>query len=186
MIANIRTGATHRLTGTAPGRGGCDHCDARLTHRIVITDAAGAEMIVGRKCASRFTGWTPTLAEAEAAQFVTNREITQHNWIFFSVAARTLAARAAHEAACRAALQKAAQARSTYEIAPIRIPAFAEAALLDAVTHLTLNTWIYADADPHARQALAQVAAAAGDGSCPADNETPDEYAARVLATASR
>lgn len=73
MTTRIRPGATHYLTGIHRGTGTCDHCRRPLKNLFTIADASGAEMTVGRSHARQFTGWTPTVAEAERAQYLTDR-----------------------------------------------------------------------------------------------------------------
>src|ERR1700693_647124 len=76
-----------RLTGKPEGRGLCDHCPRRLTHRYEITSSASQVMTVGACCLRVITGWTITPAEAESQlkwRKVTARR--EANWSAFAAA----------------------------------------------------------------------------------------------------
>lgn len=54
-----------KLVGMPAGAGECDHCGRALKHLYAVADPAGRDMIVGRGCVKKLTGWTLAAAEAK-------------------------------------------------------------------------------------------------------------------------
>jgi hypothetical protein len=66
--------ATWTLRGITAARANCDHCGRSLARCFRVTSPEGAEMIVGRTCAKRLTGWSWSLAQAERMEALRLRE----------------------------------------------------------------------------------------------------------------
>jgi len=56
------------LTAIHSGTGDCDHCGRTLKHLYTVRNGqTGEDMIVGRGCCKKVTGWTLTAAQAARA-----------------------------------------------------------------------------------------------------------------------
>ncbi len=83
------------LAGICKGSGECDHCGRELKNLYSLRNAAtGKEMIVGRGCCVKVTGWTLTAAEAQRMMVVAEMDLRRAaNWARFTAEAPELAAR---------------------------------------------------------------------------------------------
>lgn len=59
------TTAGWQLIGITGGRGRCEHCGRSLARLFRITDPDGVQMVVGRVCSMKLTGYTWSTALAE-------------------------------------------------------------------------------------------------------------------------
>lgn len=59
------TTAGWQLIGITGGRGSCEHCGRSLARLFRITDPQSVQMVVGRVCSMKLTGYTWSTALAE-------------------------------------------------------------------------------------------------------------------------
>lgn len=157
MARNIRPGATHYLVGVARGSDSCAHCGRSLKNLFIIADATGTQMVVGRTHAAQYTGWTPTVAEAEWAQKAAERDALYAAYLTHSAAGAELECAAQQEHAANLAARREAEARLGYRVDPASVgrAVFADAASRIA-ERLQLGWWSAADCDGAARDVLAR------------------------------
>ena len=88
---------TWKLQGITADRGQCDHCGRTLARLFRVVNPDGAEMVVGRTCAAKLTGysWSIALAERVEAQRIARAAAVAH---FGALYTDTLALAYAHAA----------------------------------------------------------------------------------------
>lgn len=57
--------STWKLQGITASRGQCDHCGRTLARLFRVVAPTGAEMVVGRICSAKLTGYSWSVAQAE-------------------------------------------------------------------------------------------------------------------------
>jgi hypothetical protein len=56
---------TWKLQGITADRGQCDHCGRTLARLFRVVNPEGAEMVVGRTCSAKLTGYSWSVAQAK-------------------------------------------------------------------------------------------------------------------------
>jgi hypothetical protein len=63
-----------RLVGLATGSASCEHCNRALKYLYRVVNPAGEEMVVGRGCVKKLTGWTLEAAHAARLLRIAERD----------------------------------------------------------------------------------------------------------------
>lgn len=155
MVTKIRPGATHYLAGIVRGGSGeCEHCGRALKHLFRITDAAGVTMTVGRTHAAAFTGWTPSVAQAEGAQRVADRNAAFAAYLTRSAIGRELDAAADTEIATNKAMFDAYEAELGRPVERSGGRSILQTARIDVGENLLSGRWDDAQCDEWARTGI--------------------------------
>src|SRR5882724_9312667 len=59
---------TWRLAGITASKGSCEHCGRSLSRLFRVINPDGRDMIVGRTCSAKLTGYNWTVAQAERTE----------------------------------------------------------------------------------------------------------------------
>lgn len=85
---------TWSLKGITADRGQCDHCGRTLARLFRVVNPDGAEMVVGRVCSAKLTGysWSIALAERiEAGRIVRAAAVAKFGTLYTDTLARAYA-----------------------------------------------------------------------------------------------